>query len=136
MTKRLTDEDFIEIRKRVYDASKLPFVTWGCSRLIEGDVPALLAEIELLKNDLSLLNVTTEESEKMEVVCIKSVYGKESGKLWCEEGTLYSAINREGNIYIKSEGEEISYSHCIFSDNTEMKEFYEKHFLGIEKYME
>lgn len=72
----------------------------------------------------------------MEVVCIEDVYGKESGKLWCEKGTLYSAINRDGDIYIKSEGEEFSYSHCIFSNDMKMKEFYEKHFLGIEKYVE
>jgi len=51
MTKRLTDEDYIEIRKRVEDARKLPFVTWGASKLIEGDVPALLEEVERLRKN-------------------------------------------------------------------------------------
>jgi DNA-directed RNA polymerase alpha subunit len=53
MSKRLTDEDYIEIRKRVVDARKLPFVTWGCSKLIEGDVPALLEEVELLNSEIA-----------------------------------------------------------------------------------
>lgn len=50
---KLTPDDIIEIRKRVYDASKLPFITWGASQLIEGDVPALLKEVDQLNVEMA-----------------------------------------------------------------------------------
>lgn len=72
----------------------------------------------------------------MEVVCIENVYGRVRGELWCGKGTLYSAVNKKGGIYIKSEEEKISYSHLIYSDDAEMKVFYAKHFLEIKHYVE
>src|SRR6185312_6007977 len=63
MTKRLTDEEIIEIRKRVEDARKLPFITWGASKLIEGDVPDLLAEIELLRKENHMYEQAVAEDD-------------------------------------------------------------------------
>jgi len=63
MTKRLTDEEIIEIRKRVEDARKLPFITWGTSKLIEGDVPDLLAEIELLRKENHMYEQAVAEDD-------------------------------------------------------------------------
>ena len=51
----LTTKDMEEIRKRVEDARKLPFTTWGVSILIEEDVPALLSEVERLREELSFI---------------------------------------------------------------------------------
>lgn len=58
MTK-LTPEELIEIRKRVETERKQPFRTWATSQLIEGDVPALLLEINRLRNNIKTVEAMT-----------------------------------------------------------------------------
>lgn len=71
----------------------------------------------------------------MEVVCIEDVRENDDGELWCAKGTLYKAFTRSnGRIYIHDDNHK---EHTIYiSEDAEMEEFYEKHFLEIKHYVD
>lgn len=77
MTKRLTEKELTDIRVRVETARKLPFTNWTTSKLVEGDIPALLEEIRLLNSELvgretshiKLYNENVELKDKLYTIC-------------------------------------------------------------------
>lgn len=74
-------------------------------------------------------------TKNLQVACIESVYGSGDGELWCPVGTLYEAVRREnGTIHIHDSDYA---NHTIYIPNdSEMEEFYERHFLEIKYYVD
>lgn len=73
---KMTSEDYQLIRLRVETERKQPFRTWATSQLIEGDVPALLDEIELLNDELA-----DREKSHISIYCENKELEEEISKL-------------------------------------------------------